>query len=65
MNNMGYVFLTATCGNCGKMFTANPSLVPVAKTMDGQRYPICRECMETYRPEFKIPAGAYEAEECE
>ena len=62
---MGACFIVAPCGNCGQMFTANPSLVPVVVTLDGERHPICRECMEKYRPDFQIPKGAYEAEECE
>lgn len=56
---MGYVTLFCTCVNCGQLFAANPDLVPSVRVR-GVKEPVCRPCMERYKPDFQIPPGAYE-----
>jgi hypothetical protein len=72
--NMGYISLIAPCGGCGRIFTRNPNLVPVA-VVDGERIPFCRACVEAANPgrikrglePIVIQPGAYEpaAEYCD
>jgi hypothetical protein len=68
---MGYMTAMAACYGCGQLMTFNPELVP-SVVVDGQREPICRECVTRANPmraahglEPIVPMrGAYEAEEC-
>jgi hypothetical protein len=64
---MGYAQAFGRCVNCGKFFGFNPHLVPSIR-IDGERCPVCRECIERANPIRKqkgmdlieIQPGAYE-----
>lgn len=64
---MGYVFCTAPCYGCGKLFTFNPNLVPSIRVA-GKREPICADCVAAANPErekrglplITVAPGAYE-----
>lgn len=45
----GYAFAWGSCIGCGQVFGFNPVRVP-SITMDGQREPICRACVERANP---------------
>lgn len=68
---MAWMFLTANCAACGKVFTCNPDLVPVA-VVDGERLPICKECVEKANPireekglpPIQVYPDSYEPQEC-
>lgn len=38
---MGYAYLTAPCGQCGNIFSSNPTCVPSLNNI-----PFCLKCME-------------------
>ncbi len=65
---MGYVFMTAGCYACGRIFSFNPVRVPSIRDGDGERQAVCRNCVESanvIRKEkglepFSIMNGAYE-----
>jgi len=42
---MGYVFMIAPCGSCGKRFTFNPMKVPSFKDAKGVKQPVCKPCL--------------------
>jgi hypothetical protein len=46
---MGYVQCIGPCVACKKVFAYNPQRVP-SLTIDGERKPICRECVERANP---------------
>jgi hypothetical protein len=63
---MGYVQCIGPCAACKKVFAYNPDKVP-SLTIDGERKPFCRECIEHanvirkatgYEPIVPLP-GAY------
>lgn len=64
---MGYVFMTGTCVNCGKVFNFNPIKVPSIR-INGIREPICGKCIEKVNPirkerglpEIEIEPDAYD-----
>lgn len=65
---MTYVMLTATCYQCGTLFTANPNRVPSIR-LNGEQVVFCRACVEAANPRRianglpPIPTtGAYEPE---
>jgi hypothetical protein len=68
---MGYMFCTAACINCKRLFTFNPNTVP-SVNVNGSRQPICRPCVEWANPQrvakglepIRVLPGAYEAQEC-
>jgi hypothetical protein len=67
---MGYMTLIAACYQCGKTFTANPSLVPSLRLRSGDQVVFCRACVEGANPirianglqPITIRPGAYEPE---
>lgn len=46
---MGYALAYGTCFGCQKTFSFNPHRVP-SIPIDGDRQPICRECVELVNP---------------
>ena len=46
----GYVFAMSPCVGCGRPFAYNPHRVP-SLTLNGQREPICLDCVERANPE--------------
>jgi hypothetical protein len=52
---MGYVFATAACISCRRIFGFNPHKVPSIR-IDGVRQPVCRQCIEAANPK-RINAG--------
>jgi len=46
---MGYAFCTGPCFGCQRIFNYNPVRVPSIR-YQGQRQPICRECVERANP---------------
>lgn len=69
---MAWVSAIAECFACSRMFAFNPEKVP-SVSMNGTRYPVCRDCIERANPERVrnglkpiVPApGAYEPEQVE
>jgi hypothetical protein len=63
---MSYMSLVAPCGNCGTIFSSNPSLVPSINNT-----PICKACIEVANPQrealglapFRYHPDAYEPKE--
>ena len=63
----GFVFATALCANCRRMFSFNPHLVPSIR-VNGKKEPVCQICIdfanpkrkENGMPEFTVMPGAYE-----
>ena len=48
----GYVFVFGPCIGCRRPFGYNPHWVP-SLTVDGQREPICRDCVALANPRRK------------
>jgi hypothetical protein len=46
---MGVAFCMGNCIGCGRRFTFNPVRVP-SLTVNGQREPICRACVDRVNP---------------
>jgi hypothetical protein len=42
---MGFLFLTADCSRCRRVFAFNPLRVP-SVVVAGERLPLCRDCVE-------------------
>jgi hypothetical protein len=65
-----YLVAIARCQACGRLFGANPYLVPVVGT-NGERHPVCRECLahvnearrQGGRAPLPVPDGAYDPAE--
>lgn len=65
---MGYALAIGACFACGKTFSFNPVKVPSFRDKNGEKQPVCRDCMtlvnekrkEKGLPPFEIPADAYE-----
>ncbi len=49
---MGYCFVTSNCIGCGVFFSYNPHRVP-SISIEGDRKPICRICVERANPKRK------------
>ena len=47
---MGYALMFGTCIGCKKPFGFNPNRVPSIR-VDGQREPVCLECVSLANPE--------------
>ena len=68
---MAFMFCTANCINCKRLFTFNPDLVP-SVSVNGSKEPICRSCVEWANPlreakglpKIQVMPGAYEPQEC-
>lgn len=67
---MGWMFVLGRCYGCGRSFTFSAERVPSIR-VDGEREPICRDCVERANPErvanglepIRILPGAYDADE--
>jgi hypothetical protein len=47
--NMGFAFAMGTCYGCKKIFSFNPLKVP-SISVNGEKEPICAQCVETVNP---------------
>jgi hypothetical protein len=54
-NDMGYALCMGYCVGCKQVFSFNPMRVP-SVTVNGNREPICRDCVERYNP-IRIAKG--------
>jgi len=45
----GYVMAHSACIGCGRVFSYNPVRVP-SLFVNGQREPVCRDCVERVNP---------------
>lgn len=67
---MGYVLVTGSCICCKRVICFSPTKVP-SLPINGQREPICRECIvaanvvrkEKGLTEIRILPGAYDADD--
>ena len=48
---MSYLWLLGACGQCGRLFSANPDFVPSLRLPDGRQLIFCRACVEAANPE--------------
>jgi len=47
---MSYVFVTSQCFGCQRIFSYNPLRVPSYRDINGERQPICFDCVERVNP---------------
>ncbi len=71
---MAFMTLICSCYTCGRIFTANPNLVPslpATLTRTGEKEPVCLACVKRANPdriknglpEIVVLKGAYEPEQ--
>jgi hypothetical protein len=66
---MGYAICTGNCFGCNRLFSFNPVRVPSIRNANGEKQPVCKECIDRANPlrvknglEPIVPApDAYEA----
>lgn len=42
---MGYAFMMGQCFSCRQVFTFNPVRVPSVRDKNGEKQPICKDCI--------------------
>ena len=69
---MPYMQMFGPCIVCDRAFAFNPLTVPSTTAVNGQREPICRDCIELINERrqakglkpFPVAADAYDAAQC-